>query len=66
MTGLEEEDEFVVNMLENAISVFRSENKRTLSKEELQGRFVPNILTEKQFERGYEILILSKLSKYSK
>ena len=57
-------DEFVSNIIENAVSIFYSENKRRLSEEELRSRFIPNTLTENQFERGYEYFMLHRTSKY--
>ena len=64
MTDFNRVDEFVSGIIENAVSIFYSENKRRLSEKELRNRFIPNLLTEKQFERGYEYFILHRISKY--
>ena len=61
-----ETDKYVSNIIKNAVSVFYSENKKTLSEEELGNRFVPNILTKEQFERGYKCFTLHRISKYPK
>ncbi len=65
LENLNEVDKYASGIIENTISIIYSKENRIIFKEELKNKFVPKVLTESQFERGYRYLeVHHRFSKY--